>query len=487
MRLMPKAVVALAFVALAVGLALAAHPLINAFPYGLTDDDAWFYSRIAYNIGANGHATFDGIHPTSGFHLLWGGLLGLISFAVTGFTRDPRVHLYAHESAYILLALSAAWIFASRTTDRFSIFALTVVSTMLMETLLVGVLLLAYLRWSAEEGRASTRRPIAFMALALVPLARIDAAVILVVLAAFLLVGRRRREAVRVTIAAALGTAAQVGLTIALFGRPFSVSSMVKSSDARPGLGVLVTNLMGPTSLSPGFVLRALVFGILSVAVFMQLRKNREGAWQRAGLAAGVCAFTLGHLVTHQMPFWCYLPAYLVLFHLLARERGHDAVLRLARAATLVLLTIFLAHKVIDYERHRGVVLGARDFVERIAAAVPPDGRIYQFDGAGFVGFFAGRAVIDGDGLVNTYAYAERARRGALAGYLDEEDVCYVIDNVDRRGSDVLVDHGGLIVRRSELEEVLRTRTYGQHPTTDFVLYRRRTASCLNASPTAVH
>jgi hypothetical protein len=103
---------------------------------------------------------------------------------------------------------------------------------------------------------------------------------------------------------------------------------------------------------------------------------------------------------------------------------------------------------------------------------VPAEDHVYQFDGAGFVGFH----IIDGDGL-NTREYAKRAAQRTLTGYLDEEGICFVIDNVKRGLSDVIVDYGGLRVRRSELDEVFRARTFGQHPTTDFV-YRRRTESC---------
>ena len=56
----------------------------------------------------------------------------------------------------------------------------------------------------------------------------------------------------------------------------------------------------------------------------------------------------------------------------------------------------------------------------------------------------------DGDGLVNTYDYALPANRGALAGYLDEEGICFVIDNVNRGAFDVIVNYGGLIVPNSD-------------------------------------
>lgn len=38
-------------------------------------DDAFYYFKIAQNIAAGRGSTFDGLHPTNGYHPLWMGLL----------------------------------------------------------------------------------------------------------------------------------------------------------------------------------------------------------------------------------------------------------------------------------------------------------------------------------------------------------------------------------------------------------------------------
>jgi hypothetical protein len=194
-----------------------------------------------------------------------------------------------------------------------------------------------------------------------------------------------------------------------------------------------------------------------------------------------VTVFSGGHLVSHPIPFWCYLPAYLVLwFALLRCQVGRPALLRLRRAtlcAVAFVAIAFTAHKLALHVRNREISRGARDFVARIEAHVPEGGRIYQIDGSGFTGFFSQRAVMNGDGLVNTYEYARRMREGRLAGILDEQGVCYVITN-RQTGDGPLVDFGGLVVTRADVDEVFRTATYGRFPTTDFVLHRRRAPGC---------
>src|SRR5882762_1927820 len=62
---------------------IAAFPLqepLTRFPRGLLADDAYFYVKIAWNLGMHHASTFDGIHTTDGYHLAWQSVLAAISF-----------------------------------------------------------------------------------------------------------------------------------------------------------------------------------------------------------------------------------------------------------------------------------------------------------------------------------------------------------------------------------------------------------------------
>src|SRR5437667_9870646 len=52
-------------------LTLLAHGVPNLF----FEDDAYFYLQIAWNLGTGRGSTFDGLHVTNGYHLLWAGVL----------------------------------------------------------------------------------------------------------------------------------------------------------------------------------------------------------------------------------------------------------------------------------------------------------------------------------------------------------------------------------------------------------------------------
>ncbi|UEM06455.1 hypothetical protein JL101_013790 [Skermanella rosea] len=95
----------------ALGLVLGAFALnaASVFPNGFVEDDGYFYSRIAYNIGVHHLSSFDGVSVTSGYHLLWGWLLAAISWIAGLVTPSISVHLFAHLAAFYSMILLASW------------------------------------------------------------------------------------------------------------------------------------------------------------------------------------------------------------------------------------------------------------------------------------------------------------------------------------------------------------------------------------------
>ncbi len=90
---------------LAIRLVLAWQP-VQELSWRINADDAYYYFKLAQNIGAGLGATFDGIHPTNGFHPLY-ALLLVPLFKVAGSNVELGVHL-----ALTLVALfnvATAW------------------------------------------------------------------------------------------------------------------------------------------------------------------------------------------------------------------------------------------------------------------------------------------------------------------------------------------------------------------------------------------
>ncbi len=67
-------------------------------------DDAYYYLKIARNVAAGQGATFDGIHPTNGYHPLWLGALVPVAAAV----RDPQLFVRAALGLGVALSFLTA-------------------------------------------------------------------------------------------------------------------------------------------------------------------------------------------------------------------------------------------------------------------------------------------------------------------------------------------------------------------------------------------
>ena len=424
---------------------------------------------------------------TSGYHLLWGGILATLSAACSLVTTERLSHLFVFEVAFVALAFWVAVEFFTGVAQRFCVVVFAVLGTLLMETLLLSALLLLLARHEIRRDAARVARA-GLVAALLVPLARIDAALIVVIYGVLLGLRGERRAGGALLGAVAAGLLLQTGLMVWFFGEPFSVSALIKAGNASPLGGALRASVLGPDGVALGYVIRfALFLALTAAAVWIGAAGWPSRVNQRLlFLSAGAVVFTAGHALSQMMPFWCYLPAYVVLFYTLTRADAPagtvGSIRGLAVAGTVVLGLVFLAHKVALYRSQLEVIRAARAFVDAIPAHVPPEGRIYQIDGSGFTGFFSGRSVVNGDGLVNTYAYARRAREDGLAGYLDERRICYLITNVNMPG-ELLVDFAGLRVAREDVDELTRTPRFGAFATTDFVLYRRRTERCRQPDP----
>ncbi len=112
------------------------------FPRGLLTDDAYFYAQIAYNLADQGISSFDGVHVTDGYHLLWTWLLSGLSWVVGLFTSARDIHLSAMIGLYLFVGAVIGCRFG-RSLAMVLLFSLVaVVPKMLMETTLLALLVL---------------------------------------------------------------------------------------------------------------------------------------------------------------------------------------------------------------------------------------------------------------------------------------------------------------------------------------------------------
>jgi hypothetical protein len=460
-------------------------PFIGGERAGLLEDDAYFYAQIAFNYQRLGFFTFDGLASTSGFHPLWMGLLSGLAQLVGLFTQDKSLHLSALFTLWFALVLAVTTRVGKTPLERIAFFGIALLTTPLMETALLSLLLLLAADRILRPGKGEKADIPLFVATFLVPLTRIDAAPFLLLWLPLL----RRERALFIAVAAGLaaGSATHFLTLEALFGHPYSVSSLLKSDSFRRGLPFL------RALAKSGIFVRALVLGGLSLWAILALRRAGGARTRLALVVAPPVLFTLTHMLVSDVRGWYFLPGYVFAYWAGANGGTSNPWKGLIpaepipswhrRASLLVAATALLlnAYKVYRFVPLNHVRSASWDFVHEARELLPADARLYQVDGSGFTGYWLDRQLINGDGLVNTYEYARRLKDRKLAGYLEEQAVCYLITDAPiSRSQKNLVDQRGLVLGRSAAEELLRSRAYGwsTNRNAHFILWRLRVSRC---------
>lgn len=440
--------------AVAAVLAAIAYRAVASFPSMLVEDDAWFYLKIGYELATQGQSTFDGIHATSGYHLAWTGLLALLAAGASALGSGKALYLLASLTAYLFLGLLLADRLGRSRAEKLALLVLVFLSSWLMEGLLLATIVLLLIQQFLGPEQPGAEPGWSTLALAAaMPLVRIDAVLILLPLGLMPLAAGRRAAALRFYVAAVVGVVLQLGIMWVAFGHLASVSSLVKAQLASE-LGVVAMvarNLPGYA----GFKLAvAVVLTLLAVwAVFDNRRAIRP---QAALLAlAGPVTFTLAHvLLNPDLREWYLEP---LIFSASAVVIFAGA--RWPRAALLALVVLLAAREVrsawLFYADDAAQQRTARIelFLAEVRETVPPEAPIFMVDGSGYPGFFSGRHIVNGDGLMNSYAYYARWRDRDLAGYLRQNDIRYLMTNDPIEGSKIL-DYRGLVVQRDQVDLV---------------------------------
>lgn len=434
------------------------------YPRGLIQDDAFFYSQIAYNLGLHHFSSFDGVHVTSGYHLLWAFLLAAVAKLVSFFSIDKDVHLLAMTSVYLFLGLIMADRFGKFAWEKVVLFLTCFLATVLMETLLLSIGILIIASIIIEGKRLGIWSMAVFF---LLPLIRIDSVLIGGILA--LAFWHDKRSLFKAFVALLLGAIVHFALMHAMFGQYLSVSSMTKFYSRLSTLDRIRVNTLRDGAFRP------LSFLLLVLPLFVAILKSHpEKKGPRLFIFASVVFFICFHAVFNaNVKPWYFLPLYLG-FAYLAFSLENAFWRRTYLVAHSVLLLFYFSYKattVVQYQVD-GTFSKMRAFAADVGRQVGPNGRVYMIDSSGFMGYFSQSHIINGDGLVNDYQYAARLKNSDLKNYLVENKIDYVITNEAPPSPDYLIDFRGLRVPTSSVQEVLSSRVTCDPGICDMKLYR---------------
>ena len=455
--------------------AIAAFPFQEAltrFPRGLLADDAYFYVKVAWNLGMHGVSSFDGIHLTDGYHLAWQSVLAAVSFLAGRFSANPSVHLGVMLWVYFMMCWAIGIIFGRIRIDALLLFGVGLIFKVLMETTLLSLVLLAlyanvYLSsfHSGLDGRADRWRGRTWL-LVLIPLIRIDATLIGVIMVLSRLFEAatphhvssygRKAKAVAADLGwLVLGVAIQLAWRLWYFGEWTSVSMQIKSAPSTMAQRIQ-NNLIG--LYGSNLASTAIFVFLFALAIWAVFSKRGTSGRARDLVALSAPAvFVVVHLAANnQIAYWYFLPAaYIHVWYFL--QFGPPVSSRdglIGRAAIALLPLLFVAKWAVDSRIRADQIAWSRQFVHELQRVVPEGEPVFQIDASGWVGWFSARHVVDGDGLVNDHAYARRLRENQLAGYLHDEGIRYIVQNLYPRDN-VLVSLGGLRVPMEAVDVVI--------------------------------
>jgi hypothetical protein len=427
-------------------------------------DDAFYYFQVARNWTAGAGPTFDGIHPTNGFHPLW-MLLLLPIYA--GLGADPEIALRAVYTLIVLVGGATAWV-AYRAFSWHVGRAAAAVTLLLLASppflnplvngLETGLLLLvSFLFLDLAARRDLLRTGVGAAAdallgalLGLLFLARLDSAFL--VLAAFVAVvvrwageGATRRplgalmlKLLRTGAVAASYAVPYVLWNVTQFGHTMPISGALKS--AFPEWSFSWAHLMEYHGRYGLGQIAAMSAVLVAFAVWRRRARREDGGPPRISaaflvLVAGSAihfANTLAYMVwgVHWWHFAGYAPAALTAIAIglaLIAQRWPRVVV-----ATAILFLMFVAAAHVADLRRRGVqherwleaALWSR-------ANLPPDAAVGMTD-CGLFGYFSGRRTVNLDGVINGYRYQEALRDHRLTEFLDLAGVTHVATHAAR-------------------------------------------------------
>lgn len=449
-------------------MAIVLLPYASAFPSLIVEDDGFFYAEIARNIAKLGVSTFDGLNETSGYHLLWMGVMSVTSWLLQLISDRPEFLLWGYLTLSLLVVSFYSVTFFKSIEARLLVWVLSLMCSLLMEVNLLLLLLLPVYHVMLNREDSGSKVPSwACVLMVMIPLVRIDATIMLAVPLAYLFF-TERPLALRCGLAVLVGVAFQLLAMKLFFGNFFSVSSTLKATDME-GLRVLSNFLYRGAD----YTLRnVLALGLLGLAfILVVLRRS----WLGAAIVISVAGFYAAHLLFNHQRHWYFLPVYLPAFYLIYRfwpQGGWwSAVFR--PGALIAALVLALGFGLGYQLTHISARVNSLAFVKQANTLLEDTDIVFQVDGSGWTGFFMNAHLVNGDGLVNSYEYANRLVTGRLGGYLDDIGAGYVLINKPYAGNYV-VNIGGLKVAEADLEPVLGTVLQSDYRFTQFTLYKRK-------------
>ncbi len=407
-------------------------------------DDFYYYAKIAKEIAAGHGSTFGGMSATNGYHPLWQVMLVPL-FALSSRLGIEGVALcrvavasLAAGACFAMWRYVRAFMPAGPWRGAFFLFVAGYYLGLARTGMEVVVSTPLFLAFVASAVKPQKRYWLIGLLASLVVLARIDAAVILIIFFAAHLYFVRPTwgQLIQIAVAGALPTGAYLAINYAEFGVLAPVSGMAKSVLSVGWINLAtLTSLFNGSYLATNVLALAVYIGVLALTpgCFAELSREQKAATFTAIVAPP--GFFLQNALRSDWPLWtwyyfailfCVLLSIFAIARITSDERGgrwkrHWG--HVARASMAVFFAVMACH--ISLPRETELHRAGR----RIQAFAEDHPGVYAIgDQAGLVGYLLNRPLVQLEGLVMDLEFLQRFREAKdLKEILDAYGVDYYV------------------------------------------------------------
>ena len=438
------------------------------YPMGFMGDDSFFYTQIAYNVGVNKFSSWDGINLTSSYHLLWLGIISLVSLFLSFFTEVKEHHLMGHLFIYFFILFIFLKYYARNYLDNLVLISIIISGYFLLDNITVIFLLFIIYKEFEKYIKNKKFSFLLIFAFFLIPLARIDTIALVGFIPLFFLLKTRDKFYFYLLLSLLLGLLVNFSIYYLIAGEFYSVSSYVKMNqnitntmEHRIVKNVVYSNFfpLGWLTLKMrGYIL--FLFFIIFLINFLFFKKKQNILFW--GVFAGLYSYFFINFFSNYIDTWYYSVMLASLFILL-KLVNMDNFIKIISSTFLYLFIILLffgkfynSTKYLDYRTEY-----IKD-IKEIENYIPQDSKIYQYDLAGHLSFYSMIRVINGDGRVNSFKYANDLLNNNLSNYLTKNKICYLTNiftqKVDTKK--VLLNQSGLLVTFEDVKLIKKFKHF---------------------------
>jgi hypothetical protein len=402
----------------------------------LVYDDAFYYFAIARNIAHGLGSTFDGVHPTNGYHPLW-LLVCTIPYRL-GLDDDAAVRVLLSLCTIglggaTLLALRAIRTSALASTGlavfMFSPYAYARFANGLESTCVLVFFVALVLRMTRVDPWGSPRARVVVSLLACgLFLSRTDGLLLIPWLAGFAWLRTNRiRPALEIALAPALLVGAYLLFNQIAFGSPTQVSGDLKRVMPSAG-GVLASLAIVASPI-------VLLLSLRRASLLKETAKFFEATFPLAGYVACVFAY-YEHMQRFAWPWYYVGPiAYLAMLVAIATGELASSALRFGKAIALSVAALVLVSSA-NMVRAMGTkeqwtlaetnVIAGRWMHDNM-----PENAVFASWDAGAIGYYSHRRVVNLDGEVSPPEYIRALAAGDPKLWTRGEHFDYIVNVED--------------------------------------------------------